>query len=268
MIACLTVRENQGQNATKSRYLTGASHTLNGVAGFDSPYPEAHKSRATPAAFLCQYGSPYNGRAVRGAARLAGPQASLSTRTVPPTRLTAGERSYRPHPEDTTMANATSTPKIRAKNTQARLHADGSTDTITWVRESTVIKRLRRALAKKNHSLLITREGTSARRELGEYAVLDSDGHPLQTHAELAALGRFLGVLADDERIDPPLNRGWLYYIGRYERVVVDGIEANYARPITRQYTTEAAARRAVEHLTDRDGLVICSFDASIREAT
>ena len=163
------------------------------------------------------------------------------------------------------MANATSEPKIRAKNTQTRLHADGATDTVRWVREATCIKRIRRKLAERNHKLLITREGTAARRELGEYAVLDSDGHPLQTHADLAALGRFLGVLADHEAIEELPTKGWLFYVARQTRVVVNGTAANYARPVTREYRTEAAALRAAAHITDRDNLLICSFDASIR---
>ena len=73
----------------KTAYCLNRPNHIVGI-GFDSLTLEAHKSRATPAAFLCQYGSPYNGRAVREAARLAGPLAGLSTRTVPPTRLTAG----------------------------------------------------------------------------------------------------------------------------------------------------------------------------------
>ena len=153
------------------------------------------------------------------------------------------------------------TPKIRPKNTQTLHNADGTTSEIRWVREGTVIKRIRRALAKKNHTLLITREATPARRELGLYAVLGADQTVIERNADLAKLARFLGVLAADELVDPPMDRGWLFYVGRYERVVVDGIECNYARPITREYTTEAAARKAVAHLTDREGLVICSFD-------
>lgn len=134
--------------------------------------------------------------------------------------------------------------------------------TVFWVKEATVIKRIRRKLAERNHSLLITREGTQARRELGLYAVLGADHGVIDKQVDLSKLARFLGVLAEDELVDPPMDRGWLFYVGRYERVVVDGIECNYARPITREYTTEAAARKAVAHLTDREGLVICSFDA------
>ena len=156
------------------------------------------------------------------------------------------------------MANATPTGAIRPNHT---------TSDIRWVKESTVIKRLRRALAKKNHSLLITREGTAARRELGACAVLDSDGNPLQTHAKLAALGRFLGVLADDERVDPPIHRGWLHYVARVRTVHVDGIEARYHERLTRDYTTQEAARKAAERIADRANLALCGYDATIRES-
>ena len=152
--------------------------------------------------------------------------------------------------------NATSTGEIRPNTPTSDLH---------WVKESTVIKRLRRALAKRNHSLLITREHAPARRRLGRYAVLDGAGEVLQRDADLAALARFLGVLATHERIEPRGFQGWRHYVGKVETVIVDGVEASYARPITRTYASEAAARRAVEHLDAREGLVICSFDASTR---
>ena len=151
--------------------------------------------------------------------------------------------------------------------TQPVHYADGTIGSITWVREATVIKRIRRKLAERNHAFVITREGTQARRELGLYAVLAADQTVIHKDADLAKLARFLGVLADDEAIDPPPLKNWRFYIGRYERVIVDGIEANYAAPITKEYTTEAAARKAVEHLTgaERDNLLICSFDMSAR---
>ena len=163
--------------------------------------------------------------------------------------------------------NATSAPKIRAKNTQTLQHADGTTSEIRWIKEATAIKRLRRHLAKSGCTLHVTREGSSARHQHGEYFITEEDGRQVDDKINLESWLRAYDLLADDEKIDPPLNRGWRYYIGRTERVMVDGISANYARPITRTYTSEAAARRAVEHLTDREGLVICSFDASIREA-
>ena len=265
----LTVPARQGQTTAKSRFQAGASDSLNGVAGFSSPNPEAHKSRAIPAAFLCQYGSPYNGRAVREAARLAGPQAGLLTRTVPLTRLAAGKRSYKPHPEDTIMAiNATSTGAIRPKNTQTRLHADGSTDTITWVREATVIKRIRRKLAERNHRLVITRLGTQARVELGEYAVLNDQGEVLDKDCNLADLARFIGVLAPEEMIDPRVDKGWRFCVARREQVEIDGKKYLHNKPLTRGYSTEEKARQAAAHIQDRTGLVLVSWDANpVRES-
>ena len=160
------------------------------------------------------------------------------------------------------MANATPKGAIRPKTTQTLHNADGTTSTIRWVREGTVIKRLRRFLAKTGCTLHISREGSADRQRHGEYFIRDQDGDVAHDNVNLEEWLRSCDLLADDERIDPPLDRGWLFYVGRYERVTVDGIDCNYARPITRTYTTEAAARRAVEHLTDRTGLVICSFDA------
>ena len=167
------------------------------------------------------------------------------------------------------MANAASAGEYRPKSariTQPIHYADGSVGTITWIKEAAAIKRVRRKLAERNHRLIITREGSQQRIDLGEYAVLDGDGHPLQRHADLSALARFLGCLADGEQIEAPPLRNWNFYVARYEEVEVDGMKAKYAKPITREYTTEGAARRAVAHLKDRTGLVICSFDASVRE--
>ena len=169
------------------------------------------------------------------------------------------------------MANAASAGEFRPKSariTQPIHYADGTVGTITWVKEPTVIKRIRRALSARNHRLVITREGSQARRELGMYSVLDADDEVLQHDADLTSLARFLDVLAADEHIEPPPLKNWLFYVARYERVVVDGIEANYAAPITRMFSTAAAARRAVDHLKDRDGLVICSFDTTARART
>jgi hypothetical protein len=180
-----------------------------------------------------------------------------------PTLLVGGERFSQPQLEDSIMSNIdTPTGEIRP-NTPSTTSTDPGRD-FRWVREATVVKRIRRKLAERHHRLIITREGTAARREWGLYAILDAGGEVLQRNANLADLARFLGVLAADEVICPPLDRGRKFYIGRYERVVVDGVEAAYARPITRAYTTEAAARRAAERLADLEGLVICSFDASI----
>lgn len=139
-------------------------------------------------------------------------------------------------------------------------------DSITWVKEQTVIKRVRRALAAKGHYLQKSRIGTDACKELGEYAVLDDRFIPLSTRCKLPELAKFLGVLADDEAIDPPTNLGWLYHIARQTTVTVEGVPCIYNQQITRDFTTEKAARKAAEGIEDREGLVICSWDASNRK--
>ena len=266
MITGLTVREHEGQNDSKSRFQAGASHAKN-VAGGGSPYRSGQEPHVSSAAFSRLGARVTGGRA--GGSRKArrcsiGLPTSVSVAHPFGSGLAVQNRDW-----SINMAiNATTTGAIRLKNTQARIHADSTTDTITWVREASVIKRIRRKLAERNHHLVITRLGTQARVKLGEYAVLNDQGEVLDKDCNLADLARFIGVLAADEMIDQPLNRGWRYYIGRTERVMVDGISANYARPITRTYTPEAAARRAVAHLADREGLVVCFFDASIREVT
>ncbi len=166
------------------------------------------------------------------------------------------------------MANAASQGEFRPKSariTQPVHFADGTTGTITWIKEAAVIKRVRRALAARNHRLVITREGTQARRELGTYAVLAADGSVLQADADLTSLARFLNCLAADEHIEPPHDRGWMHYIARQERIVVDGIECNHARPLTRAYRTREAARRAAEGISDRENLLLCSFDSTVK---
>ncbi len=258
MITGLTVRENQGQNAGKFRYLTGISHTLNGVAGFSSLTLEAHISRAIPAAFLCQYGSPYNGRAVREGAIPAGPLAGLLTRTVPLTRLAAGKRSNRPQLEDSIMAiNATPTGAIRPNHT---------TSEITWVKESTAIKRLRRHLAKSGCSLHISREGSAERQRHGEYYIRDEDGRLVDDKISLESWLRAYGLLVDDERIEPPPEKGWRYFVARYRIVQVDGVNARYAEPISREFTSRSAANRAAQGISDRDDLVLVAYDANRRD--
>ncbi len=175
----------------------------------------------------------------------AGPHAGLLTRTVPSTRLAAGERSYRPLHEDSNMAiNATSAGAIRPKNTQV-INADGSTRTINLVATPTAIKRVRRKLAQRNHQLVVTREGSQARIELGEYAVLDADRDVLTKDAELTSLARFLGVLSDNEMLEPPQEKAWRYF--GVESVGI-GESITYRR-ITPIYRSERKVRESLANL-------------------
>lgn len=172
------------------------SHRHNAIAGFGDPRHEAQKSRATIAAFLCRkYGSPYNGRAVWETVMSAGPHAGSPTCTVPLTRLATGKRSYRPQHEDSIMAiKATSTGEI----CPAEIH---------FIFRSTLEKRVRRALASKGYRLLKSRAGTAAFREYGQYAVENGIRRIIAINHDLSLLAHELGVLADNERLQPKYNK-------------------------------------------------------------
>jgi hypothetical protein len=175
----------------------------------------------------------------------------------------------KPTTEATIMAiNAASTGKIRPASRTPKTplaNADGHIiGEIRWVREATVIKRIRRALAAKGKTLLKTRKGTTAYRELGEYAVFD-ERHVLELKlVNIRLLAGNLGVLADDEGIDPPSNKGFRHYVARQVTVEVDGRPCLYNEPVTKDYTTPEAALKAAAWIEDREGLVLCGFDASL----
>lgn len=153
------------------------------------------------------------------------------------------------------------TPALRPKSTQL-IAADGSTGTITWIRRDSLVRRLRRHLAKKNHRLVISAEATASRDELGEYAVIGADGHPLQTHAYLDKLARYLGVLADDELVEPSPERGWRFFAARKTIITVDGKDYWHSERLTKTFSTEKAARKAVAKIENRNGLLIVGMDA------
>jgi hypothetical protein len=158
-------------------------------------------------------------------------------------------------------------PRPQSARSQAVINSDGTTNDIRWISEPTAIKRLRRYLARSGCTLHKARPGTKLHETLGEYSILDESGEIVADRINLAAWIKSYGLLAAHERIEPPIERDWMFYVGRYERVVIDGISANYARPITKEYTTEAAALKSVAHLTgaEREGLVICGFSVKAR---
>lgn len=47
--------------------------------------------------------------------------------------------------------------------------------------------------------------------------------------------------------------------------VIVDGVKCLYHDRLTRDYTTMKAARRAAAKIADREGLVLCGYDATRR---
>ena len=87
-------------------------------------------------------------------------------------------------------------------------YADGTQKAASLVRENTIIRRIRRKLATRGHSLIVTRHGTPARDDLGMFAIKDEHGEVLQRDANLEPLARFLGVLADHETTEPPREPG------------------------------------------------------------
>lgn len=135
------------------------------------------------------------------------------------------------------------------------------------VREQTLIKRLRRRLASLDLVLHRNRPGTSERERYGEWSVSGRDCGVMWHNVTLVELARDMRVLAADERIEPHGLHGWRYFVGLAETVNVAGIPVSCIRPIAgRTYVSEAAARRAVEHLEGRAGLVVVGFDAASRQ--
>lgn len=124
----------------------------------------------------------------------------------------------------------------------------------------TLIKRVRRHLARRGHSLLITRAGSDERETLGRYAVIGADGNVLERNADLAALARFLGVLAEDERLKNEPNH-WRYYVAQQRSEEIDGRIFLLADQLSRAYTTLEAARKAAARFK-REGLTIVGYDA------
>lgn len=148
------------------------------------------------------------------------------------------------------------------KGNTPEIRPNTSSDSITWVKQGTVVKRTRRKLAERGHYLQITRAGTDARQELGEFAVLNDRFIPISTDCKLDELARFLGVLDDDELIDTPPGKGWRHYVARAKTIKLDGIECITHERLTRDFSTAKAAEKAAEAIEDRKGLAIVGFDS------
>jgi len=165
---------------------------------------------------------------------------------------------------------------IRPNSTQTlNTTADGTAIDFRWIKEPAIIKRVRRKLAERGQFLIKTREGTDARRELGEgtdarrelgvYAVADENREVVLASLKIDSLARALGVLADDEKIDPPMSRGWRYYIGRQVSEDVGGKRAIHVVRITKDYTTPEAAWKAAEDF-ECDDLIEVGYLADRQE--
>ena len=94
------------------------------------------------------------------------------------------------------MANATSMGEIRPTATRP-------------VSLETAVKRLRRFLAKINHTLVITREGSKERELYGQYFIRDEAGRVLADKINLESWLRSYGLMADDEGLAESVPESW-----------------------------------------------------------
>lgn len=137
--------------------------------------------------------------------------------------------------------------------------------TFRYISLDSAVKRARRHLAKTGASLIKSKPGTKAWRELGDFAIADASGEVLMKSVNLRSMMQAAGILADQERIELPGFSGWRWYVARQTAVKNGGQTVLCNEPLTRVYFTEKQARRAAESIADKSGLVICSFDASGR---
>ena len=268
MSAGLTVRRAGGHTTPTFRQLAGASHTLNGVAGIGLLNPLGAMERRVQSrlSFAHRSGSLYDGLGGAPAMEAGSKWPVDQPRSVRhPVIGLARWRVCNPHLESVMSQDnsARASRASRAPVTQTRIHANGTTDSITWIREATAIKRLRRHLAKSGCSLHITREGSPDRQRHGEYFIRDQEGHLIDDKINLEAWLRAYNLMADDERIEPPPEKGWRYFVARHRIVQVDGVNARYAEPISREFTSRSAANRAAQGISDRDDLVLVAYDAN-----
>ena len=240
-ISRLTLREGQGQTVNAVPSVT---------VGVDSPYRSGPRPHVLSAAFS-RLGAQFMGARAGGGCKARRCSIGLST---PVSVAHPFDRGLAVHNRywSINMANAT-------KGTSPEICPNSSSDSITWVKEQTVIKRVRRALAAKGHYLQKSRSGSDAHTELGEYCVLNDRFVPLSTHCKLPELAKFLGVLADDEMVDIPHGRGWVHQVVRLSQV--DGVI--YSTPISRAYSTKEAAERAAAKFAG-DDVGIHSWDVEV----
>ena len=164
--------------------------------GLGRPQLEAHESRANLSrGFFVHNGKSY-GRSMWEGAIPAGPLAGRPTRMESPTLLVGGERLSQPQLEDFIMANANSQGEIRPAATRP-------------VTLETAVKRLRRFLAKMDHQLVITRDGSKERELYGQYFVRDEAGKVLADKINLVSWLRSYALMADDEELADAVPEKW-----------------------------------------------------------
>ena len=249
----LTVRQSQGQNEM-SRYAYRAGPANPVIVGASS----ATRGRFFIASRLSM------------AAECGTPLGVPVLRPVLPTRIqsatqSAGKLIVADSSSERRSPTMSQDKSVRASRAPAQtvINANGTTSEIRWVKEPTAEKRLRRHLAKSGCSLVKTRPGSRQYDTLGELAILDESGELVADRINLAAWLRSYGLLADDERIDPPLGQGWKYHVARSRTEVIDGQRTIINEQLTGEYTTEKAARKAAEGIVDRENLVVVGRDAT-----
>jgi hypothetical protein len=127
-----------------------------------------------------------------------------------------------------------------------------------FIARATLEKRVRRELAKRNRKLLKPRAGTPALREHGCYSVVDADGTVLKTRLDLATLARELGVMTNEEYLDP--RSDWRYFVARQHQKVIDGKTILFNDRVSRNFLSR---EQAEAHALEMDGpLGIVGFDA------
>ena len=144
-------------------------------------------------------------------------------------------------------------------------HVTGASAAITfrYISLDSAIKRVRRHLAKSCATLIKSKPGTAAWRELGDFAIKDASGEVLMKSVNLMSLMQAAEILADDERIELPNKPGWRYYVAR-QIAVQEGGKTHYRNePLSRVFFTERQAIRAADSIADHDGVVVVGFTAN-----
>ena len=165
------------------------------------------------------------------------------------------------------MSNTdTTTGEIRPNTTTSTPSTDGIATETKWIQEATLVKRLRRKLASMDLALRRNRQGSADRAKYGEWTAIDPKSRAIIWHnVLLCEMARDLGVLAPDERIDPPAYAGWRFYVAIQRIACVDGINTVLNERVSRDFTTAEAARKAAERF-DGDDIVVVGYDGTLAD--
>ena len=133
--------------------------------------------------------------------------------------------------------------------------------TFRYISLDTAIKRTRRHLAKSGATIIKSKPGTAAWRELGDFAVKDASGEVLMKSVNLTSLMQAAEILADDERIELPNKPDWRWYVARHVVAHQDGKTHRRNEPLTKLFFSETQALRAAEAFDGIDEIVVVGFN-------